>query len=233
MSIIYRITNQITQKAYIGQTTKTIYYRWYHHCYDAIKVNLNFKFYNAIRKYGIECWILETLEEIEDVNLLNEREIYWINYYNTFNNGYNSSSGGNQKTLYSEETRKKHSEWMINNSPLRGKKHTEELKIKRSKALKGIIKNKEWIRKISESNKGNIRSSESKIKQSKTRIRKNIKPTKKWCNDMSKLFSGEGNPAYGRIWVNNTIENKYIYPDKVNIWLEKGFKLGMKKKNKK
>lgn len=231
MSTIYRITNKINNKAYIGQTTNNIYHRWYHHCYDAVKLNVNFAFYNAIRKYGTECWHIEILENVEDVNMLNEREIYWIAHYNTFKNGYNSSSGGNQKTIYSEETRKKHSEWMLNNSPLKGKKHSKELKIKRSKALKGIIKNKEWIRKISESNKGNVRSTESKLKQSETRIRKNIKPTKKWRENMSKLFSGEGNPAYGRIWLNNAMENKYVYKDEINLWLEKGFELGMKKKN--
>jgi group I intron endonuclease len=102
--IIYKITNKINDKSYIGQTIQNLNKRWKNHCYDALKKLDKFKFYNAIRKYGKDCWSLEIIEEVDNEVLLNEREYYWIAYYDTFKNGYNSTSGGERgKLLFSEE----------------------------------------------------------------------------------------------------------------------------------
>ena len=49
---IYRITNKINNKIYIGQTIKTIKIRWLRHCTDALNYRSNTKFAKAIRKYG-------------------------------------------------------------------------------------------------------------------------------------------------------------------------------------
>ena len=84
----------------------------------------DFYFHRAIKKYGKEIWQLEILEEINDINLLNEREIYWINHYNTFVSGYNSTTGGDNKKTISLETRKKMSLKQL------GKKHSLETKEK-------------------------------------------------------------------------------------------------------
>ena len=51
----------------------------------------------AIHKYGKENFTIKLLEEC-DRALLNEREKYWIQYYNSFENGYNSTLGGQDKT---------------------------------------------------------------------------------------------------------------------------------------
>lgn len=112
--IIYRITNTITTKSYIGQTIQPLKKRWKQHCYNYGKTH----FYNAIKKYGKDCWTLETLEEVDDINLLNDREIYWISYYDTFNNGYNSTVGGLQGTIVSEETKEKQSISAKNKLPM-------------------------------------------------------------------------------------------------------------------
>jgi len=57
-----------------------------------------------MRKYGVECWNIEILEVVIDINLLNEREQYWIAYYDTMNNGYNMNTGGGQNSRHSIET---------------------------------------------------------------------------------------------------------------------------------
>lgn len=95
--IIYKCTNFINGKAYIGQTISTIEKRWKGHC----KCKRKCHFSSAIRKYGTQCWKLEIIEEVSSRELLNDREIYWIAYYDTFKNGYNSTSGGKQAYQYS------------------------------------------------------------------------------------------------------------------------------------
>ena len=49
--------------------------------------------YQAFVKYGIKNFTIETIEECEN-NMLDDREIYWISYYDSFNNGYNATRGG-------------------------------------------------------------------------------------------------------------------------------------------
>lgn len=91
---IYKITNKINGKSYIGQTIQSVKERFYQHC--AIKCNqavLNMAIHKAISKYGKANFTLEVIEEVESTNL-NEREKYWIKYYDSYNNGYNSTEGG-------------------------------------------------------------------------------------------------------------------------------------------
>ena len=91
--IIYKVTNLINNKCYIGQTKKTLSERMQNHIYKVNTCNLNLKFYNAIRKYGIENFNWEILEECDDINTLNNLEIFYIKKYDSFNNGYNSNEG--------------------------------------------------------------------------------------------------------------------------------------------
>lgn len=55
--------------------------------------------YRAIRKYGLENFTFEVLEECPS-ELLNEREIYWINYFDSYYNGYNCTLGGNESHIH-------------------------------------------------------------------------------------------------------------------------------------
>lgn len=84
---IYKITNTINGKCYIGQSIDIVR-RWRQHRTDyqtEEKV-----LYRAIRKYGLENFSFEVLEECE-VTALNERELFWINEYDSYNNGYNAT----------------------------------------------------------------------------------------------------------------------------------------------
>lgn len=90
---IYIISNQVNQKQYVGQSIH-IEARWKQHIYIALNMpNEQTKLYNAIRKYGINNFTFELLEECP-VELLDEREKYYISYYNTYVNGYNMTNGG-------------------------------------------------------------------------------------------------------------------------------------------
>lgn len=89
---IYLITNTVNDLKYVGQSID-IYNRWKQHQSTSKNEKEQNKLYQAIRKYGIENFNFKILEECEK-DQLNEREIYWINYYNSFNNGYNMTHGG-------------------------------------------------------------------------------------------------------------------------------------------
>ena len=91
---IYKITNKINGKSYIGQTIQNVKERFYQHC--ATKCSqaiLNMVIHKAINKYGKSNFTIEVIEEVESTNL-NDRERYWIRYYDSYNNGYNSTEGG-------------------------------------------------------------------------------------------------------------------------------------------
>ena len=94
MAYVYKITNTINNKLYIGKTVNTIEKRFNQHKNESKTERAkNRPLYRAINKYGIENFEIEIIEEC-NYDILNEREIYWINYYDTYNNGYNATLGG-------------------------------------------------------------------------------------------------------------------------------------------
>ena len=98
MPYIYKITNQINKKVYIGKTLETIETRWKEHIRDSKRERCEKRpLYAAFNKYGIDNFIVEEVEECS-AEELNEREIYWIEYYRSFKNGYNATIGGDGKS---------------------------------------------------------------------------------------------------------------------------------------
>lgn len=93
---IYKITNTINNKVYIGQSSN-IEERWKKHRY----ANDDFTIHKAIRKYGIENFTFSILEECSK-EYLNDREVYWINYYNSLEEGYNMIPGGSNGAGYAK-----------------------------------------------------------------------------------------------------------------------------------
>ena len=95
VAYIYKITNKINQKIYIGKTETSIEKRFKQHCQDAFRErNEKRPLYAAMRKYGIENFKIECIEETDNPE---EREVYWIKYYHSFHNGYNATLGGDGK----------------------------------------------------------------------------------------------------------------------------------------
>lgn len=91
---IYKITNKLNNKVYIGQTIQKPIERFYQHCTKKCdKYILNMVIHKAIFKYGKDNFTFEVIEEVPKQQL-NEREEYWIKYYNSYTDGYNSTKGG-------------------------------------------------------------------------------------------------------------------------------------------
>lgn len=152
MIIIYKITNTITNKSYIGYTKHTLEKRWSQHVNGALKTLCNRKFYNSIRSHGVECWKKEIIEEVENVNIGKEKEIFYIDFFNTYDQGYNSTKGGdgNNGIIMNEESNRKRSLALKGKKKskehaekLRSRRHTEETKNKISESHKG--KKKPWV----------------------------------------------------------------------------------------
>ena len=84
-------------KIYVGKTTTCIRDRFSKHVYEANTPNTkgySFILHKAMRKYGIENFQIEQIEDVDN-DLINEREIYWIKFYNSMiPNGYNMTLGG-------------------------------------------------------------------------------------------------------------------------------------------
>lgn len=93
--IIYKVTNKVNGKVYIGQTIQSLKDRWYRHCAkkNLSKAEMNMHIKRAILKYGKENFTVEIVEEC-DSKLLNAKERYYIGYFDSYNNGYNSTTGG-------------------------------------------------------------------------------------------------------------------------------------------
>lgn len=95
MQGIYKITNLLNAKCYIGKS-KNIEQRWKEH-----KVRLcdnryfDKPLYKAFRKYGINNFSFEIIEEVLEESQLDEKEKYWIQFYNSYGaTGYNATIGG-------------------------------------------------------------------------------------------------------------------------------------------
>lgn len=74
--------------------------RWMAHLKPStLKQRGTYKLYNAMNKYGKENFVCEVLEENVPIDKLNDREIYYIEKYDSFNNGYNSTKGGDGRIL--------------------------------------------------------------------------------------------------------------------------------------
>jgi len=181
--IIYKITNIVNSKIYVGQTIGSLYDRWCGHKSET-KRGYKYPLYQAFVKYGIDNFTVELLETLpinstqED---LDNREKWWIATLQTLSpKGYNLDVGGRGRGRFSEETLRKMSLAKIGKKRKpysketcqrlsvvnKGKKMSEEAKRNMSKASKGRIP---W-------NKGIPQTEEVKKKISDVKIGKKRGP---------------------------------------------------------
>lgn len=106
--MIYKITNRLNGKVYIGQTIRSLSKRWREHC---CKSSGCLALHNAIIKYGAINFTVEQIDIACSREELDQKEIYWIEFYKSFGeNGYNLTSGGESQKAISEEVKKRISE---------------------------------------------------------------------------------------------------------------------------
>jgi len=180
--IIYRVTNIINGKIYVGQTVQTLEYRKNSHFNESKRSR--FYFHQAIIRYGQKNFIWTILEHCDSKEELDEMEFHYIKQYNSFRpGGYNLTYGGDGTLglIPNEETRNKmskaskghkmtetarqklilnHADFSGKNnpmygvvSPMKGKHHSNETIRKISMKLKGRRLSEEHKTKLSESHK--------------------------------------------------------------------------------
>ena len=234
--LIYKATNTINNKYYIGQTIRSLEKRIDGHLKDS--KNPKFYFHFAIKKYGIEKFKWTILEFCYSQKELDEKEMWYIKHFKSFGEvGYNLTEGGSGSGGHkcSEESRKKMSEYH------KGKKMSEETKKKMSDSQKGkklgTHPSDETRKKMSDSQKGKILSEETKKKIGEFQKGNNYalgnklsKETKKKISEMSK---GVKNGFFGKKHTEETKKkiskfhkgNKYALGQKhknlYQIWVEK------------
>lgn len=103
---VYLITNKLNNKKYVGQVISSKGYlkRYSEHIYESLHTSTNplrenhskTCLHKAIKKYGVKNFEIKLIEDNIDENDIDNRESYWISYYNSFikDGGYNMTTGG-------------------------------------------------------------------------------------------------------------------------------------------
>lgn len=140
MSVIYKITNLVNNKIYIGQTINSIDKRLKKHLSQVNCTNICSALYSAFKKYGKENFIIEIVINGEySKEELNQLEMFYIKKFNSLSpNGYNLQSGGNSFMVV-ESVKKQTSE------KLKGREITWKNKV--SDGVKKLWQNKEYREK--------------------------------------------------------------------------------------
>lgn len=233
---IYKITNKINNKCYIGQSIN-IERRFEEHK----NTNRTSKYlHRAMIKYGIDNFKFEIIE-ICHKEELSEKEKYWINYYHSISPyGYNLTDGGDGGNTFRyrteeqmEETKKKISNAVSGeNNGFFGKHHSEKTKEKLKQINIGKKLSQETKNKISESLQNHIVTNSTKQKISEA-------TKKQWNNkefkDFMKLINTGNNYAKGNTWNKGRIDvyhkdthiHKRIYSDVLQQYINEGYIQGI------
>lgn len=103
---IYKIYNDVNDRIYIGQTSRTVDVRWKEHVKN---INDSCVIHRAMKKIGIKHFCIETIQKMSKQNYdeliqdLNNAEKYWIDFYASYTKGYNSTLGGDNASHLQDE----------------------------------------------------------------------------------------------------------------------------------
>lgn len=158
--VVYRLVNKQTGQSYVGKTMQKLHTRLRRHIHSANKVgtrNEGQPIVHAIRELGFESFDVEILFESEDIedkkkldNLLNEKEIHFIEKYDSIANGYNRTRGGAGMLGFSLPQDAREAISKAN----KGRTFGEAFKAKCRERTKAMWEDEERRRKMSERNSG-------------------------------------------------------------------------------
>jgi group I intron endonuclease len=164
---IYLIKNIVNNKEYVGCTISKLNVRFDEHMWKCTKSDSKTKFCNSIKKYGKENFKIELLENC-DVKTIYEREIFYIQKFNTYKNGLNSTTGGEGCLGYThtEETRKKISTIIKNGKSHKGKTYDEIYGERKNieKENRKIGVKKSWDNLTNEEKTNRIKNSQNQLR---------------------------------------------------------------------
>ena len=170
---IYKITNTLNDHVYIGQVIahKGIQRRFAQHIKLA-ESGANYKLSRAIRKYGKDNFTIESIDFANSKEELNQKEKYWIKYYNSLYAGYNMTPGGKGGNTYIQKTEAElkeikqkialknhlhngnHGQYIGEKNSMFGKHHVDATKKQISDKLKGRKKPDSHGKNVSRALKG-------------------------------------------------------------------------------
>ena len=186
--IIYKYTNIINGKIYVGVTNRGIKTRRYEHILGSRK-NPKFKFHQAIKKYGINSFKEEILvENVMTRDEANKLEIYYISIFDSYKNGYNMTQGGGNRGEF---------------------KHTNQSREKMSKSHLGKKLSNEHSNNISNSLRGKSKSIEHRLNviNAITGLKRSEVEKIKMSNRMKGKFVKDKNPAAIKINIYDSNKN--------------------------
>jgi group I intron endonuclease len=103
MTKIYKITNSINSKSYVGKTNGCIFVRFNQHVSESTKArSINRPLYRAFNKHGVANFSVELIEEVAEEEAAT-REIYWVAAFDTYKTGYNATIGGDTGSFLNKE----------------------------------------------------------------------------------------------------------------------------------
>ena len=217
--IIYGYTNLESGKMYIGQTLYPER-RWNTHRYGKYKNGWHIDYQKNPEKYEYSVIEYDVPED-----KLDEREIFWISFFDSYNNGYNLTEGGNstrgykhteEYKLYMSKLHSGSNNPFYNNHSLSGKNHP----------MYGKKLSEETRKKISDAIKGENHPMYGKKLSEETRKKISEASNHKGENNPMYGKRGELSPMYGRHWYNNGIVQL------MSLECPIGFTKGMLKNNK-
>jgi len=205
--LIYKITNLINNKIYIGQTVRSLQDRFRGHINQAEsnkKSKDKMVLCRAIQKYGKDNFIIEEIDKASSQEELNDLEIYYICKYDSLaknGKGYNIAKGGLCGNLRLGLSEEEYALWREKLS----KAHRDRVLVNDGASYKAVPKDE--VEKY--------KSLGYKVGKSPLSL-----------ESIKKFKESNGQKHKNMTWVNNGLENKMIYKQDIELFLKKGYQLG-------